>query len=375
MRRNPRRRGVRQNRQVPPDGPARRDHQHRARYGRDPGPYAGQQVGGVPGRQVGLDRDAAREVEQDPGDRTEERGGDDGGRALGIGLDADALGPDQDLDGPAAARDLAVGRQNRQGAAGDLDRTGAGQPARQPVHGADELGDERGGGAFVQLGRGCALLQAARVEDGDPVGHGERLLLVVGDEDGGDPERELKAADLLPESEPDLGIECRERLVQQQHPGAQGERAGQGDALLLAAGHLVREAAAVVGQPDQVEEFGGGGVPLGGGHLPYARPEGHVVAGVQVREEAVGLEDHSGVAPVGGDASDVLAVDQDLAGVRLLEPGEHPQRGGLAAAGGAEEGEQFAGFDGEVEPVEGHGRAERAAQRAELDPGSGGGGR
>lgn len=128
----------------------------------------------------------------------------------------------------------------------------------------------------------------------------------------------------------------------------------------------------MVGQTDQVEQVGGDSVPLGGGHLPYAQTEGHVVAGVQVREEAVGLEDHPGVAPVGGDPCDVLAVHQHLPGVRLLEPGEHPQCGGLAAAGGAEEGEQFAGFGGEVESVEGHGRAERPAERAELHPGSGG---
>ncbi len=131
----------------------------------------------------------------------------------------------------------------------------------------------------------------------------------------------------------------------------------------------------MVGQADQVEEFGGGGVPFGGGPLAHAQAEGDVVAGVQVREEAVGLEDHAGVAAVGGDPGDVLAVHQDLSGVGLLEPGEHPQRGGLAAAGGAEEGEEFAGLGGEVESVEGHGRAERAAQRAELHPGAGAGAR
>jgi hypothetical protein len=61
---------------------------------------------------------------------------------------------------------------------------------------------------------------------------------------------------------------------------------------------------------------------------------------------------------VGRNAGDVLVVDQHLAGVGLFEPGEHTQRGGLAAAGGAEQGEEFAGPDGEIEAVEREGRAE-----------------
>lgn len=166
--------------------------------------------------EVGLDRDAVREVEEDPGDRAEEGGGDDRGRPVRVGRDTDALGADEDVDRPPARGNVTVDGER---GTGDGHRTVAGQLPGHPVHGADELGDERCRGALVQLGRGCALLQAARVEDGDPVGHGEGLLLVVGDEDRGDPERQLEAADLLAQGEPDLGVECRERLVQEQDPG------------------------------------------------------------------------------------------------------------------------------------------------------------
>ena len=75
--------------------------------------------------------------------------------------------------------------------------------------------------------------------------------------------------------------------------GSQRERAGQRDALLLAAGHLVRVAVAVVGEADELQELGGAGAPLGGRHLAHPQPEGDVVAGVEVREEAVRLEDHA----------------------------------------------------------------------------------
>lgn len=141
----------------------------------------------------------------------------------------------------------------------------------------------------------------------------------MGDEHGGDAEGELEAADLLAQVRPYLGVQRGERLVEQEDARAQGERAGEGDALLLAAGHLVRVAVSVVGQAHQVEEFGGALAPLGRADPAYAQAEGHVVPGVEVREEAVRLEDHAGVAAVGRDPGDVLPVDEDLAGVGLFE--------------------------------------------------------
>ncbi len=71
-----------------------------------------------------------------------------------------------------------------------------------------------------------------------------------------------------------------------------------------------------------------------------------------MREQAVGLEHHAHVALVRGHPADVLATDGDRARRGLVEAGEDPQRGGLAAARRAEQGDQFAGFDVQGEPVE-----------------------
>ena len=49
----------------------------------------------------------------------------------------------------------------------------------------------------------------------------------------------LDRADLLAQRHADLGVERRERLVEQQHLRLRRERAGQRHALLLAAGELV----------------------------------------------------------------------------------------------------------------------------------------
>ena len=54
----------------------------------------------------------------------------------------------------------------------------------------------------------------------------------------------------------------------------------------------------------------------------------------------------------GGRSVIVLAADPDLAGIGLVEAGDQPQQRGLAAAGGAEKGEELARLDGEVDVLE-----------------------
>ena len=71
--------------------------------------------------------------------------------------------------------------------------------------------------------------------DDQAVRDGQRLLLVVRHHHGGEAELALQLADLDAHFLLQLGIEVRQRLVEQQHIGPDGERAGQRHALLLAA--------------------------------------------------------------------------------------------------------------------------------------------
>ena len=50
------------------------------------------------------------------------------------------------------------------------------------------------------------------------------------------------------------------------------------------------------------------------------------------------LEDEADFALLGRLLGDVLAVDQDPAGIEVLEPGDRPQQRRLAAAAGPEQG-------------------------------------
>ena len=96
-------------------------------------------------------------------------------------------------------------------------------------------------GLAVDLERRADLLDRAVVHDHDAVGHGERLLLVVGHHDRRHAEAPLELLDLVAQVHPHLGVERGQRLVEQQEPGRGGQRAGQRDPLLLAAGELGRD--------------------------------------------------------------------------------------------------------------------------------------
>ena len=90
-----------------------------------------------------------------------------------------------------------------------------------------------------------------RMHQHHAVGDFERFLLVVCDEDAGDVQLVVQAAQPAPQLLAHLGVERAEGLVEQQHARLDGERAGQRDALALAARELRREA---VGEPVELHE-------------------------------------------------------------------------------------------------------------------------
>ena len=113
--------------------------------------------------------------------------------------------------------------------------------ALEPVHRADELRHERRRRARRTSRPACRSARSGPSNmHGDAVGDRERLLLVVRDVDRRDPELELDPADLLAQLHAHLRVERRERLVEQQQPRLDRERARQRDPLLHAARELVR---------------------------------------------------------------------------------------------------------------------------------------
>jgi hypothetical protein len=105
---------------------------------------------------------------------------------------------------------------------------------------------------------------------------------------------------------------------------------------------------------------------LGRGHLALHQAEGHVVEHAQVREHRVVLEHHADRALVRAQVADRLAFEQDLAGVLRVEARDGAQQRGLAAAAGAEQGEERAALDVEAEVLQGNVRAIGLADVADL---------
>ena len=70
-----------------------------------------------------------------------------------------------------------------------------------------------------------------------------------------------------------------------------------------------------------------------------------------VRIERVVLEHHRDVAVARRHVVDDVAADPDLAAGDLLQPGDHAQRGGLAAAGRADQHDELLVGDLEVDAV------------------------
>ena len=148
-----------------------------------------------------------------------------------------------------------------------------------------------------------------------------------------------------------LQVERAERLVEEQHLWVVDERSRQRHALLLTTGELRRLAPLVSRQLDQLEQLRDLVADLAVRDPPPPQPEGDILVDRQVREERVALEDGVHVPPEGGQAGDIGLAEMDPAGGGVLEAADHAQRGGLAAAGGAEEREKLPAVDLERQVV------------------------
>ncbi len=168
----------------------------------------------------------------------------------------------------------------------------------------------------------------------------------------GDPDLALDRLELDLHLLAELQVERAERLVQQEHPRLVHDRAGERDALPLAAGELRRLAGAVAPEAHHAEGFFGARAALPFVDLLHHEPVLDVLLHRHVREERVVLEDRVHRAVVRRQPGHVLAGELDRALVGRLEAGDHPQRRGLARSRRPEHREELARRDLEVDRVD-----------------------
>ncbi|CCX38139.1 uncharacterized protein BN452_02034 [Clostridium sp. CAG:1013] len=220
-------------------------------------------------------------------------------------------------------------------------------PGNGPHRPLDDIGRAhkprhvRGAGGIVHLGGSAQLLKPAVFHHGDPVGHVQGFLLVMGDVNKGDTQLLLQPLQFLLHLPPQLQVQGSQGLVQQQQFGPVDERPGDGHTLFLAAGKFSGHPLLKTGQLDQFQHLFHFFFDLALGPLPDLQGVAHVLLHGHVGEQSVVLEHGVHVPPVGLHVGHVLALQQHPALVRGLQPGDDPQGGGFAAARGPQQGDKF----------------------------------
>ena len=83
---------------------------------------------------------------------------------------------------------------------------------------------------------------------------------------------------------------------------------------------------------------------------PQAQLE--VVPNIEVREQRIALEHHPHPALFSGNVNHFGTIDADGASIRLVKPGDQPQRGAFSTAAGPQQSDAFAVCYIEVEMIE-----------------------
>ena len=123
-----------------------------------------------------------------------------------------------------------------------------------------------------------------------------------------------------------VGVEIGEWLVEQKHLGIAHDGAAHGDTLALAARKFARASVKEVpdAKPDRRTTDLFADCRLGG--FAHRQAEAHIGGDVHMRIQRVGLEYHGDIAILRRDIVDEAPPDHDLAGRRLLEPGDDAQQ-------------------------------------------------
>ncbi|MNQ09483.1 hypothetical protein D3C85_223000 [compost metagenome] len=275
---------------------------------------------------------------------------------------------------------LSIGQQRRAPGRGQVPGLPVGQrepgaavcamhlPLRE-VHGgrADEARHEAVDRAVVELERRTDLLHPARAHHDDAVGHGHGFHLVVRDVDHGVAQALVQGLDLGAHLHAQLRIQVGQRLVEEEQRGLAHHGAAHGDALALSARERARQAVQVGREVEQAGGLFDARAEVAFGLAARARAEGDVLVDRQVRVERIALEHHRDVALLRRQVVGPCAADAQLAAADGLQPRDHAQQRRLAAARGADEHDELAVGNVQVDAVHDGHAGEILAQLLELN--------
>ena len=191
------------------------------------------------------------------------------------------------------------------------------------------------------------------MEDGDPVRQDHRFRLVVRHVDEGDAGAALQRLELEAHTLAQLGVEIGQRFVEQQDRRLDHERTRKRDALLLSSAELPWMPVLEALEPDGGDNALDTRLVLAAIEIGVAQAEGDVFHDRHVRPYRIVLEHHPHTPPLRRHDAirrrEDLAGDGDLSAVRSKEAREKTQSRRLAAAGGAEKGDELLLRDGDID--------------------------
>ena len=278
------------------------------------------------------------------------------------------LGPDAVDDRPPLA---GARRRDRQHAALRRDPARPGTTPRSRFIAGEPMNSatKRFARPVVELERRADLLDPPGVHHHDLVGHRHRLDLVVGDEDRGGPEPLVQLLDLGAHLHPELGVEVRQRLVEQEHLRVAHDRAPHRHPLALAAGELARVAVELAAVRPRIAAARSTRAATSALSVrAQLQREAHVL-----RARSCAGRAHSSGTPWRCRARPASRLFTTRSPIRIvpggdaLEPGDHPQQRRLAAARRPDQHRELAVLDVEVDPVDHLHRAVGLPQAAHRD--------
>ncbi len=178
----------------------------------------------------------------------------------------------------------------------------------------------------------------------------------MGDIDGGGLQPLVHQLDLGAHLHSQLGVEVRQRFVEQIDLRPPRQRAPHGDPLLLATGQLRGLASEQVFDLQQLGHPRYFLLDLRAGHLAHLQTEGDVVAHAHRRVQRVGLEHHGDIPILGAGITDVGAIDANLAAGDGLQPGDAVHQRGFATTGRPDQDQELTVVDLQVDVLQGVGQ-------------------
>ncbi len=162
----------------------------------------------------------------------------------------------------------------------------------------------------------------------------------------------MQPLDLGAHLDAQLGIEVGQWLIEQEQVRIAHDGAAHGNALALAAREL---AGLAVEQMLDLQQFGRPlhrRLALCRRHFAHFEAEADIAAHGHGRIERVGLEHHGDVAILGMHVVDIALADENIAARAWLKPGDDRQQRGLAAARRAQQDQETAVLQLDIDGLE-----------------------